>query len=119
MVGLRRPRPNLITSLILFVLLTASFGFGFTQGAPDATPDNAAAKPNGNGWLCEQGYREEGDPCLPDAPHDHTGPNLCCGEASGNVSDTAQLKQEIAQLKAQVTALSLRNAVLKSQHDDP
>jgi hypothetical protein len=118
MLGLRLPYPHPIHQFLLFVLLTVAFGLGFTQGAPDATPDNAYAKTNGNGWQCEQGYRELGHACLADLPRDHRAPNLCCEDASGRISDTAQLEQEIARLKAQVSALSLQNAVLRSQHDD-
>lgn len=118
MLGLRLPHPHPTHQFLLFVLLTASFGLGFTQGAPDTMPDNAIGKTNGNGWQCEQGYREVGHACLADVPRDHAMPDLCCGEASGKVQDAARLEQEIVRLKAQVSALSLQNAVLRSEHDD-
>ena len=35
-----------------------------------------------------------------------------------DTGDTAQLEQEFARLKSQVSALLLQNAVLRSQHDD-
>jgi len=108
----------MINQLLLSVLLAASFGLGFTQGAPDATPDNAYAKANGNGWQCEQGYREVGHACLADVTREHGAANLCCGDASGRISATAQHGQEIAQLRQQVNALSIENSVLRSERDD-
>ena len=117
MLGLRLPYPQPIHQFLLFVLLTAAFGLGFTQGTPDGTPDNAYAKTNGNGWQCEEGYREVGHACLADVTRDHGASNLCRGGASGRVPGTAQLEQEIARLKVQLSALSLQNAVLRSEPD--
>ena len=118
MLGVRLPNPHPIHQLLLFMLLAASFGLGFSRGEPDMPPDNAYAKTNGNGWQCDQGYREIGHACLADVPRGHARPDLCCKEASGKVQDSAQLEHEIVRLKAQVSALSLQNAVLRSEHDD-
>jgi hypothetical protein len=108
----------MIKQLSFFVLLAALFGLGFAQGAPDGVPVNAYAEISGNGWQCDQRCREDRDPRLADASRDHTRQTPCCGGTSGKVADTAKLVQEIARLKAQVSALSLQNAVLRSQYDD-
>ena len=115
---MRPPNPPLINQMILLILIAASFVLGFTQGAAVGAPDNAFAKSNGNGWQCDQGYREDGPACVADVPGDRAIRDICCSVKLRTVTGIVQLEQENDRLRLQVEALSLKNSVLISERDD-
>jgi hypothetical protein len=118
MLRLRRLIPSTINKVIFPTLIVASFGLGFTQGAPVSAPDNAIAKINGNGWQCDRGYFEVGHACVADVPGDRVIRDICCAVELRTVMSKAKLEKENARLRHQVEALSLKNSVLRSERDD-
>lgn len=102
----------------VLVLLAAAFGIGFAQSGSVKLVENAQMKSNGNGWKCNDGYREVGNGCIVD---EVTRATRLIGRdraQSGEATDLLKLERENARLRREITALSLRNAVLTAEADD-
>ena len=105
-------------SAFVLVLLAAAFGIGFSQSSSVKLVENSQMKSNGNGWECNDGYREVGSGCIADKVTQATRPIGRDRAQSGDATDLLKLERENARLRREITALSLRNAVLTAEAAD-
>ena len=104
--------------VFVLVLLAAAFGIGFSQSSSVKLADNSLKKTNGNGWECNDGYREVGNGCIADKVTRATRPIGRDRAQSGDATDLLKLERENARLRREIKALSLRNAVLTAEAKD-
>ncbi len=71
-------------------------------------------KINGNGWACNQGYKEVGDGCMYDRVTRSPDP----AEDGRPGRRLRQLVRENAKLKREIDRVSLQNAVLTAEQSD-
>lgn len=102
----------------VLVLLAAAFGIGFAQSSSVKLVENAQMKSNGNGWECNDGYREVGNGCIVDKVT--RVPRLGGRDQaqSGEATDFLKLEKENARLRREIATLALRNAVLTAEAED-